>query len=141
MIPHQLINLEEVITPNKCQPTFSQGGLRIGVMDETPNHHNLGMPISGSFYHDGMAIIQQLSSFASSNMTCDCLTSVIMTAYKDAMGVVQEIFPMNNQESSSYLDLLPTSDTRFKDKRIRSASEPRREKKEENSMDNNILDI
>ena len=91
-------------------------------------------------------MIQQLSSYASrNNIARDRLTSIIMTAYKDAMEVVQEIFPMNNQDSSNYLDLLPTSDTRNKDKRLRSAGEPRREKKKQNIMndiaDSNALDV
>ena len=140
MIPHQLIDLREEASPNKFQPTFSQGELSQEIGDATDRHRQEPqspfVPMTGSFFHDSMAMIQMLSSYASRNARVrDEISAVLRKAYLDSMQIAQQNFPMNDQSHSEYLDLYPESDKRKKDVRIRAAGEPRKqsEKKKKKS--------
>ena len=111
---------------------MSQGGLsqEIGISNDSPYQNSPGLPISGSFYHDGLSMLQSLSSYASRDSHVrEKLSQLMWNMYKEAMVVVKSSFPMNNQAQSNYLDLFPNSDNRKKDVRLRSAGEPRRDKK------------
>ena len=132
LVPHQVVDPEASETPNKCAASFSQGGLsqEVGASMQSPLPISPQISISGSFYHDTMAMAQILSGYANRNNRVKVeISAIIRNAFKDAMKVAHSYFPMINQNDNEYLDLLPASDKRKKDIRIRAAGEPKRESK------------
>jgi hypothetical protein len=97
LIPHQIANLNEVVTPGRNIDDFSQGAdfsQEFGIPEESPysNDSPFSLPQStGDFYQDNVALIGILSHHAAQDKELMAkLNQIMRRAYAKAFTAIQE---------------------------------------------------
>jgi hypothetical protein len=135
LIPHQIADLNEVVTPGRNMDDFSQGAALLqefGFPEESPysNDSPFVPQSTGHFYQDSVALIGTLCHHGARNKNLMAkLNRIMRSAFSEAFTAIQEEQDdddnLNEDDNlnSGIIDLFPASDMRKKDKRIKAAGE------------------